>query len=242
MNATDELEIEAESADAELAGLDAAGRIAWAQEQFGQSLLMSTSFGAQSAVLLDLVRKHAPSTPVVFVDTGYLFPETYQFAEALMERLDLRVEVYSARRSPAWQESIEGRRWEQGKEALAAYNFENKVEPMNRAVREFGARAWISGLRRSQAKSRANLGYIQKQQKVYKLHPIADWSDRDIYNYLSENDLPYHPLWEKGYVSIGDWHSSSPLQPGMEAEDTRFGGIKRECGLHEASGQIDFQI
>ena len=81
-----------------------------------------------------------------------------------------------------------------------------------------------------------------KQSSITKIHPIIDWKDLEIYQYLTNNNLPYHPLWEEGYVSIGDIHSTSRLESGMLPEDTRFGGMKRECGLHELSGQSDFMI
>ena len=83
---------------------------------------------------------------------------------------------------------------------------------------------------------------VMKQGNITKVHPIIDWTDREIYQYLTNNNLPYHPLWEQGYVSIGDTHSTSRLLEGMTAEETRFNGQKRECGLHELSGQSDFMI
>ena len=113
---------------------------------------------------------------------------------------------------------------------------------MNRAVKEVGAKAWLSGLRRNQSSSREHRKVAEKQNKIWKVYPILDWNDRDIYNYLSEHDLPYHPLWDQGYVSVGDWPSTRKLAEGMSAEDTRFGGLKRECGLHEATGGADYQI
>ena len=80
------------------------------------------------------------------------------------------------------------------------------------------------------------------QGRTTKIHPIVDWSEKHIYAYMTQHDLPFHPLWEKGYVSVGDVHSTKPLEAGMSEEDTRFGGLKRECGLHELSGQSDWQI
>ncbi|NBD37390.1 MAG: phosphoadenylyl-sulfate reductase [Verrucomicrobia bacterium] len=217
-------------------------RLRWALEAYGERLVLSTSFGIQAAVMLHMVTRHAPELPVVFVDTGYLFPETYRYAEELTERFGLNLKVVHPRRSPAWQEAVEGRRWEQGLEELEAYNRENKVEPMNRALRDLGAEAWLSGLRRSQAKSRADLRVVEKQQRTVKIHPVVDWSEKDIYEYQRAHELPMHPLWEQGYVSVGDWHSTAPLEQGMTPEKTRFNGLKRECGLHEASGQDDWQI
>jgi phosphoadenosine phosphosulfate reductase len=189
----------------------ASARIQWANEQFSNGLVMSTSFGVQSAVMLHLVTQQLPTIPVIFIDTGYLFPETYRFAEELTERLSLNIQVYKASMSPQEQEANYGKLWEQGLEGLERYNKINKVEPMNRAITELNATAWISGLRRSQAKSRNDLPVISKQNKITKIYPIIDWDDQTIYHYLSENNLPYHPLWEKGYVSVGDWHSTSPL-------------------------------
>jgi phosphoadenosine phosphosulfate reductase len=113
---------------------------------------------------------------------------------------------------------------------------------MNRAVVEMGAKGWIAGLRRSQSSTREKLEYLVQQNRVVKVHPILDWNDRKVYEYLTRHDLPYHPLWNEGYVSVGDWHSTSKLADAGSEEATRFGGIKRECGLHELSGQPDFQI
>jgi phosphoadenosine phosphosulfate reductase len=144
--------------------------------------------------------------------------------------------------SAARQEALYGKRWEQGEEALEQYNLMNKVEPMNRAVVDFNAKGWLAGLRREQASSRKHLDVVMKQRNITKVHPIIDWTDREIYQYLTNNNLPYHPLWEQGYVSIGDTHSTSRLLDGMTAEETRFNGQKRECGLHELSGQYDFMI
>ncbi len=225
-----------------LEGAGAPERIRWAAESFGDRLVMSTSFGIQSAVMLHLVTRVVPDIPVIFIDTGYLFPETYRFAEELRERLELNLKVYTPLWTAARQEAIYGKRWEQGVEALEAYNRDNKVEPMNRALKDLGAEAWLSGLRRVQASTRSKLEVVQQQKRTVKIHPIIDWSEKVIYEYLKEHDLPFHPFWEEGYVSVGDWHSSAPLGSGMSAEETRFGGLKRECGLHETSDQADWQI
>lgn len=225
-----------------LASMHPVERVRWGFDVFGDGLVLSTSFGVQAAVMLHLVSEAAPETPVIWVDTGYHFPETYKFADELTERLSLNLKVYQPLLSAARQEALYGKRWEADLKALEAYNRDNKVEPMNRAIGELGATAWMSGLRRTQANTRKDLDFLQKQNRTWKFHPILDWDDKAIYEYLTENDLPYHPLWEQGYVSIGDWHSTSKLVGGMKAEDTRFGGAKRECGLHEMSGDADWQI
>ena len=209
-------------------------RVRWALERFRPDLMLSTSFGAQSAVTLHLVTRLWPEIPVVLIDTGYLFPETYQFADQLTERLKLNLKVYRAPLGPAWQEARWGKLWEQGVEGITRYNQFNKVEPMQRAIRELGARGWITGVRRQQAKSRAETGVLGLQNGIVKVQPIVDWTDRHVYQYLIRHDLPYHPLWEKGYVSIGDVHTTRPLTGDMSEEETRFFGFKRECGLHDA--------
>jgi len=238
MNATFSIE----EANSTLAGSTAGERVEWALRTFPGELILSTSFGIQSAVLLHMVGVHRPKIPVVFIDTGYHFPETYRFADRLVRELALDLRVYNPLMTAARQEALFGKRWEGDLRELEAYNRDNKVEPMNRALQDLGATAWISGLRRSQSSSRQNRTFVEQQNKTVKIYPILDWSDRDIYRYLTEHDLPYHPLWEQGYVSVGDWHSTSKLTDGLTEEQTRFGGRKREGGLHELTGGQDFQI
>lgn len=237
-----ELTAQSDNSTPDLENSSAVDRVRWAHQTYGDELVLTTSFGVQSAVMLHLVTSQIPEIPVIFIDTGYLFPETYRFAEELTERLNLNLKTYRSLKSAAHQEAVFGKLWEQGLEGLDQYNKMNKVEPMNRAMKEFGATAWLSGLRRNQSSSRENRQIAEKQNKTWKVYPILDWTDRDIYNYLTENGLPYHPLWDQGYVSVGDWHSSSKLGEGMSAEETRFGGLKRECGLHEVTGGADYQI
>ena len=222
-----------ETMNRELEATPAEERVAWVLENFPNRIVMTSSFGAQSAVCLHLVTQQQPDIPVLLVDTGYLFPETYQFIDKLTERLSLNLHIYRSQYSPAWQEARYGKLWEQGLEGIDRYNQLNKVEPMQRALRDLGARAWISGLRRQQAKSRQHLDVLLWRNGRCKAHPIIDWTDRDIYRYLSKHGLPYHPLWEQGYVSIGDVHTTRRLVDGMSPEETRFFGLKRECGLHE---------
>jgi len=230
------------TAPTDLEKLSAEERVLWAKEAFGDKLVMTTSFGIHSAVMLHLVNQVVPGIPVIFIDTGYLFPETYRFAAELTERLQLNLKKYQAKMTAAEQEALFGRLWEKGLEGLKKYNLMNKVEPMDRAVKELGAVGWLAGLRRDQASSRKELQVVEKQNKVTKVYPIIDWDARRTHRYLTENELPYHPLWEEGYVSMGDWHSTSKLMDGMSEEATRFNGMKRECGLHEVSDQVDFQI
>lgn len=208
-------------------------RVEWALAHLAGVHALSSSFGAQAAVSLHLVTRQRPDIPVILIDTGYLFPETYRFADELTERLDLNLKVYRPTMSNAWMEARFGRLWEQGVDGIERYNRLRKVEPMQRALRELGVRTWIAGLRRSQSSTRARIEFLELRDGRWKLHPLADWSDRDVGRYLARHDLPYHPLWDQGYVSIGDVHTTRRLEPGMSEEDARFFGLKRECGLHE---------
>lgn len=220
--------------DAWLGRLDAVERVRWALRNVPGPLVLSSSFGAQSALMLHMLTREQPDIPVVLIDTGYLFPETYHFVDQLAERLRLNLKVYRPAISPAWMEARHGKLWEQGEDGIRRYNELRKVEPMQRALGELGATGWFSGLRRVQARSREQIPFIQRRNGRWKFHPIADWRDREVGQYLSQHGLPYHPLWDKGYVSIGDVHTTRPWEPGMDAEDTRFFGLHRECGLHEA--------
>jgi phosphoadenosine phosphosulfate reductase len=216
-----------------LEAMVATERVQWALDYLPDAPIMTSSFGAQSAAMLHLVTTMRPDIPVVLIDTGYLFPETYDFIDALTERLGLNLQVFRPRLSPAWQEERYGRMWEAGAEGIRRYNQINKVEPMQEALEALEVGTWFSGLRRLQSKSRAKTPVLQRQGRAVKVHPLADWSDRDIHRYLKEFDLPYHPLWEQGYVSIGDIHTTRPLTAEITEEETRFFGLLRECGLHE---------
>lgn len=208
--------------------------VEWAAETFGEGLVMSTSFGIQSAVMLHLVTRILPNIPIIWVDTGYLPAETYRFADELTQRLNLNVKVYQSPLSPARMEALYGQLWNQKEvESLNQYDRIRKVEPMQRALRELQATAWLAGLRANQTSYRKTLDVVSQQYGIHKILPILTWSSKDIYDYLQAHDLPYHPLFEQGYVSVGDWHSSRPLTAAdADERDTRFHGLKQECGLH----------
>ena len=193
---------------------------------------LSSSFGAQAALALHLVTRIRRDIPVILIDTGYLFPETYRFADELIERLHLNLKVFRPQLGAAWMEARHGRLWEQGLDGITLYNALRKVEPMRRALDELRVSTWIAGIRRAQSDSRADIPFLELRDDRWKLHPFADWSDYDVADYLQRHDLPWHPLWHQGYPSIGDLHTTRRLRTGMRAQDTRFFGLKRECGLH----------
>lgn len=225
-----------------LGPLKAHERILRLKEMYGSRLVASSSFGLQASAMLHLIKEHAPEIPVVFVDTGYCFPETYQFAESFIEDWGLDIRIFNPAISVARQEALYGKLWEQGEEGNKKYALLNKVEPMNRALSQIGGDVWLSGLRRSQSSSRIGRAVAEQQKSTMKVYPILDWADAQVSSYYYEHDLPRHPLEKEGYLAMGDWHSTRKPKAGESAEDTRFNGLKYECGLHEESGQIDYQI
>ena len=217
----------------QLDALSAEQRVEWALENLPGQHALTSSFGIQAAVSLHLVNQQAPQIPVILTDTGYLFPETYQFIDSLQQQLQLNLKVYRSALSPAWQEARYGKLWEQGVEGLERYNQLNKVEPLNQALSELQVSTWFAGLRREQSESRAHLPILAISRGIFKFLPIVDWDNRQVYQYLKKHGLSYHPLWEQGYLSVGDTHTTRKWEPGMREEETRFFGLKRECGLHE---------
>ncbi len=210
----------------------AIARVQWAMENLPSNFVLSSSFGIQSAVMLHLMTQIDANIPIILTDTGHLFPETYQFIDQLTERFNLNLHVFSATQSASWQQARYGNLWEQGSEQLKFYNRLNKVEPLERGLSELNAGTWFSGVRRQQSDHRQNLSVINVLRGRFKVHPIIDWSNKDVHQYLTKHNLPYHPLWEQGYVSVGDVHSTKPLTLGMDESETRFNGMQRECGLH----------
>jgi len=216
-----------------MGAMPAERRVEQAVELLPGAHVLSSSFGAQSAVMLHMVNQVVPGIPVILIDTGYLFPETYQFVDELTQKLKLNLKIYRPAASAAWQESRYGKLWDKGLEGIEQYNKMNKKEPMDRALGELRAATWFSGLRRAQAKTRENIAPVELKRGRFKVHPLFDWTDRDIGRYLKANALPYHPLWDKGYLSIGDWHTTKSITEVDSVDQLRFFGLKRECGLHE---------
>lgn len=223
-----------DSTKPELDSLSAAALMEWAADRFGDSLVMSTSFGIQSAVTLQLATRVLPNIPVIWIDTGYLPPETYRYADQLASRLDLNLQVYQSSMTPSRMEALHGRLWETGDVAdFQRYDDIRKVEPLQRAFNDLNPKAWVSGLRSQQTDHRKTLARVSPNGSRHKVLPILHWTSRDVYEFMQQNDLPQHPLFEQGYSTVGDWHSSRALAAGdTDERDTRFGGLKQECGIH----------
>lgn len=206
----------------------------WARKRFGDGLVMSTSFGIQSAVTLHLAKQVCPNIPVIWVDTGYLPKETYEYAATLIDLLDINLRVARSPISPYEMETRFGRLWESGDvNDLNRYHKMRKVEPMRQALKVLKATGWVSGLRSEQTKFRSGLSHVRKVSGRHRIYPILHWTNHDIKNYMDEHKLPQHPLVGQGYTTVGDAHSSRPAAAAVTDErETRFGGLKQECGLH----------
>ena len=222
--------------------LTAAQRIAYCYEYHGKKVVASTSFGLQSAVMLHLICKESPDIPVVFIDTGYLFSETYLYAKQLQELLSINIRLYRPELTAAHQEALYGKLWKQDEKGQQQYALLNKIQPMNQALVDLKAQIWLSGLRKSHSKSRQHREYLEQQKTTIKCYPILDWTDIQVDSYFKKHDLPRHPLANLGYSTMGDWHSTRLHLEGEAAENTRFDGKRYECGLHLDSEQADFQI
>ena len=220
---------------ADLDGLSPQQRLAWALDTYSESFALTTSFGIQSAVLLHMLSSlpAGRQTPVIWVDTGYLPAETYQYAETLTACLGIQLVVAQGQLSPARMEALHGRLWETGDVAdLELYHRIRKVDPLEEAFSSLEVRCWASGVRRKQTDHRQSMTWLDPIRGRLALHPLLDWTNKDVYYYMQEHDLPQHPLFEQGYSTVGDWHSSGPDAAGQSGRDTRFGGLKQECGIH----------
>jgi phosphoadenosine phosphosulfate reductase len=184
-------------------------------------LAVATSFQKEASVILDLVMKVDPSVRVFTLDTGALFPETRETWARLEEHYDIRIEGVRG--------TLEPRHWERSTDSCCDLR---KVKPLRETLA--GADAWIAGLRREQSKSRADTPKLKWDLKhgLWKLHPLADWTERDVWRYIAANDVPYHPLHDRGYESIGCWPCT---QRGAGREGRWAGADKDECGIHVAA-------
>jgi len=205
--------------------------IAWATDRYGDRLAVSSSFGADSAVMLHLAAQVKPDITVISVDTGFLFDETLRFQRSLAERLGLNLRLYRPAMTADAFVAEHGRMWMSNPTACCAFN---KQEPFQRAKQELNLAAWMTGIRREQSATRRNAPLIVRDfDGLIKLSPIADWTAQDVHYYLQENELPYHPLRNEGYTSIGCTHCTRKVDPGEDPRAGRWAGFdKSECGLH----------
>lgn len=222
--------------------------IEWALAEFGATnLVMSSSFGAESTVLLHMATQLVPNIRVIFVDTGYLFPETHAFMEQLRLRMNLNVWVYRTHQDPIAYLHAAGEEnptWRKDQEACCGAN---KNEPFDRAMRELAPRAWLRGVRRHQTGERKKMQFLQwsNRHRCYAISPLLNMDAKAIYYYMKQHSLPYHPLYEKGYTSIGcnPLSCTRPITAGEDPRSGRWAGSqKTECGINVETSLDSAQI
>jgi phosphoadenosine phosphosulfate reductase len=199
----------------------ATSAIEWAWDRFGPDVVLAASF--QDCVLISLAAQVAPGIEVAFLDTGYHFAETLWYVEQVRSRFDLNLAVIKP-------EVALDDLWLTDPDACCAAR---KVEPLARALS--GKAAWMSGLRRDEAPSRASSPIVSYDvgRGLVKVNPIANWTDQDVAGYVHDHDLPVHPLADRGYASIGCWPCTRPVAEGESTRSGRWAGTdKTECGLH----------
>jgi phosphoadenosine phosphosulfate reductase len=203
--------------------------IEWAAETVGRDrLVVATSFGPSGMVNLHMLAGIAPEVPVVFVDTLYHFEETLELANKVSEKYGLDVRIFRPAESQREFERLHGQRlWERD---LDKFHELTKVEPMARALE--GVAGWITGRRRDQSKTRADMPHVEIGNRI-KVNPLASWTRKDVWTYIMKHDVPYNPLHDRGYTSIGDEPLTTPTQAGEDERAGRWRGQDRlECGLH----------
>ena len=205
--------------------------LAWAVERFAGRIVLTCSWQRQSSVLIDMLHRLDAEVRVVELDTGLLFPETYQTRDRLIARYDLDVERILPRESVAEQADSEGPAlWTRDADRCC---YLRKVEPLQRALE--GMDAWVTGIRRAQSASRQGARTIEwdVSREIVKVQPLAGWTDEDVQAYLYAHDVPYNPLHDQGYPSIGCMPCTRAVQPGEDPRSGRWAGTaKTECGLH----------
>jgi phosphoadenosine phosphosulfate reductase len=226
----------------QLAGATAAQALAWAEARFGASAAIASSFGVEDVVLIDLAAACAPRLRVFTLDTGRLPPQTYEVMEEVRRRYRISIETFFPRR-----EQVEALEREKGffsfRESVTARKEccgIRKLEPLSRALA--GKAAWITGLRREQAVTRAAVEMVERDQAnggILKLNPLVSWTEGQVWQYARERSLPVNALHAQGYPSIGCAPCTRPVAPG---EDVRAGRWwwelpeHKECGLHARGG------
>jgi phosphoadenosine phosphosulfate reductase len=206
--------------------------LTWAVTAFAPRLVVSCSFGGPTGmVIVDMLMKIDRSIPVAYLDTGLLFPETYELVESIARRYGITPLAVRPKLTVEEQGAEHGQAlWEREPQRCCAMR---KVEPQRAFLRDYDA--WITGIRRDQGSTRKATPTVQwdKAFDLVKINPLAAWDERAVWRYIAEHDVPYNPLLERGYASIGCMPCTRPVSAGEDARAGRWSGFdKTECGLH----------
>lgn len=203
----------------------------WAFESFGKRVAIASAFGAEGVTLIDIASRVSQDFRIFTLDTEFLFPETYSLMDRLEERYGLSIEKVYPLFSPEEQERVYGPAlWKRDPDQCCNMR---KVEPLRRKLS--GLRAWITSIRRDQTAARSGARKIEWDTKfgLVKVNPLADWTSKQVWEYIHKHDVPYNPLHDLSYPSIGCTHCTRAVRPGEDARAGRWSGFtKTECGLH----------
>jgi phosphoadenosine phosphosulfate reductase len=214
----------------ELENLSAPEVLEWMFDQFGSRHYIACSFQKTSSVTAHLASQVNPDARFFYLDTDVLFPETYETRDRLAEGLGIEFDRFHNLTIEEQAEQYGDELWKREPDACCGIR---KVEPMRRALSSVDC--WVAGVRRADSSTRAKAPKFAWDKKfgIWKLNPIADWSERDVWNYIHEHRLPYNPLHDRGYPSIGCTHCTQPVGPGGDPRDGRWAGVaKTECGIN----------
>jgi phosphoadenosine phosphosulfate reductase len=210
--------------------------LAWAFEIFGNRVAISSAFGAEGMVLIDIASRLRKDFHLFTVDTEFLFPETYALMDQIEQKYQIKIERVFSLLSPDVQEDIHGAAlWARDPDQCCNLR---KVEPLRRKLSELDA--WITSIRRDQTSFRKAAGKIEWDEKfgLVKVNPIADWTSKQVWNYLRDHKVPYNSLHDQNYPSIGCTHCTRAVRPGEDPRAGRWPGLsKTECGLHVLNGK-----
>ena len=214
---------------------------AWAAQTFGDDLMMTSSFGAESMCSIHLARAVKSDIKIVFINTGYLFPETIAFMESMRKKYNLNVWEYHTKNDPVLWLSVNGEPDPRCRSNVEACCAANKNEVLDRAMKDLAPTGWIRGVRADQSESRKQMKVLQwsKRNNCWAISPILKWNSRQIFDYMKRHGLEFHPMWERGYTSIGcnPATCTRPVGEGQDARDGRWAGTdKKECGIHLDQG------
>jgi phosphoadenosine phosphosulfate reductase len=223
-------EIDAEQVAADLEGKGAAEAIEWMFDAFGERHYIACSFQKTSSVMAHLATQIDSTARFFYLDTDFLFPETYETRDRLAEQLGIEFDRFHnltlEEQAAQYGEAL----WDRDPDACCGLR---KVEPMRRALSSVDC--WLAGVRREDSASRADTPKFgwDKRFGLWKLNPLAGWTERDVWNYIREHHLPYNPLHDRGYPSIGCTHCTKPVGPGGSRRAGRWAGLeKTECGIN----------
>jgi phosphoadenosine phosphosulfate reductase len=203
----------------------------WAFATFGNAVAISSAFGAEGMALIDIASQVRKDFRLFTLDTEFLFPETYNLMDQVEQRYGITIEKVYPLNSPEEQERVYGAAlWKRNPDQCCNLR---KVEPLRRKLGEL--RAWITSIRRDQTTARAGAGKVEWDEKfgLVKINPIADWSSKQVWQYIRQHNVPYNVLHERSYPSIGCTHCTRAVRPGEDPRAGRWSGSsKTECGLH----------